>query len=84
LTAQITIHTPSDGAVYIDSDFIQYPPEGGDADVKIGPVTPRLPTLLEAGETIEITVLFHPYFSEILQIGNGLWERQHVSVPRFP
>ena len=84
LTAQIIIHNPTDGAVYLDSDFIQYPHEGGDADVKIGQSIPRLPTLIEAGETMAITVLFHPYFSELLQIGNGLWERQHVSAPHLP
>ena len=84
LTARIIIHNPTDGAVYLDVDFIQYPHEGGDADVKIGQAIPRLPTLIEAGETMMITVLFHPYFSEVLQIGNGLWERQHVSVPRSP
>jgi len=75
LTAMIVIHNPTEGAIYLDADFIQYPPKGGDADVKIGQTIPRLPTRIEAGETMEITVLFHPYVSEVLQIGNGLWER---------
>ena len=58
--------------------------EGGDADVKRGQVTPHLPTLIDADEMMEITVLFHPYVLEVLQIGNGLWERQHVSIPHLP
>ena len=45
--------------------------DGGDANMKIRQVIPRLPTLVEAGETMEITVLFHPYVLEGLQIGNG-------------
>ncbi|HUM70519.1 MAG TPA: hypothetical protein PLK31_16930, partial [Chloroflexota bacterium] len=71
----IAIHNPGQGAVYIGPEFIQIPTEGGDADEKTWQVTPRLPILINPGETRGITATFLPLSASVrLQIGADLWE----------
>ena len=71
----ISIHNPGQGAVYLGSEFIQYPSEGGDVYEPLGQVTPRLPILINQGETVGITVSFLPHDVSVqLQIGASLWE----------
>jgi hypothetical protein len=81
ITMMLSVHNPGKGAVYLGSEFIQIPerydvtPEGGDAYEVIMQVAPRLPTLIEPGKTLGLTVTF-PWHapSGRLQIGADLWE----------
>jgi hypothetical protein len=84
----ISIHNPLEGAIYLGSEFIQFPTEGGDAYEGTGQVTPRLPGqatprlpfLINPGETRGITVSFLPQALSVqMQIGTDLWE-----VSNFP
>ena len=71
----LTVTNEGVGAVYLDSDFIQLIPEGGDADEIIWQVAPRLPLLIHPGETMGMTVsFFSPTISMRLQIGIELWK----------
>jgi hypothetical protein len=70
----ISIHNSGEGAVYLGSEFIQFPIEGGDADETSGQITPRLPILVNPGETRGITVSFLPQALSVqMQIGTDLW-----------
>lgn len=81
ITMMLTVHNTGEEAVYLGSEFIQIPErydvtsEGGDAYEVIMQVTPRLPTLIEPGKTLGLTVTF-PWHapSARLQIGADLWE----------
>jgi hypothetical protein len=77
----ISIHNPGEGDIYLGSEFIQIPgryavaPEGGDAYAGTWQVTPRLPLLINPGETMGITVSFLPQSASMrLQIGADLWD----------
>jgi hypothetical protein len=77
----ISIHNPGEGAVYLGSEFIQIPkryevtPEGGDAYEGTWQVTPRLPILINPGETMGMTVSFLSQSAFMrLQIGADLWQ----------
>ena len=71
----ISIHNPGEGAVYLGPEFIQIPTEGGDAYEGTWQVTPRLPILINPGETMGLTVSFLPQSASMrLQIGADLWE----------
>ena len=76
------------GAVYLGPDFIQLAEdagtfEGGDAYAGTGQesphlpgqLNPRLPLLINPGETVGLTMLFLPQSASVrLQIGADLWE----------
>ena len=77
----ISIHNPGEGEIYLGPEFIQIPersevtPEGGDAYEGTWQVIPRLPILINPGETMGITVSFLPQSASMrLQIGADLWE----------
>ena len=77
----IDIHNSGDGELFLGPDFIQNPEpqqettEGGDAYEGTWQVTPRLPIVINPGETAGITVSFLPQFASMrLQIGADLWE----------
>ena len=61
---QLTVHNPTEGAVYLKEEDIeilhQGSPEGGDANVLSRQVMPSLPLLLAPGETVGLTVTFLP------------------------
>ena len=78
----VSIHNPGEGAVYLAPDFIQFPTEGGDTDAGTWQVTPRLPLLINPGETMGITVSFLP--QALMQIGADLWEIIDVPTGRQP
>jgi len=81
----LTVTNEGDGAVYLDPDFIQLMPEGGDAYETFWQVAPRLPLLIHPGETMGMTVSFFPPTASIrLQIGIELWEigRQPKQQPK--
>ncbi|MCB0031033.1 MAG: hypothetical protein KDE28_24140, partial [Anaerolineales bacterium] len=68
-------HNPTDGAVYLGSEFIQLLPEGGDAYELTGQVIPRLPTFVGSGETLELMMTFLPVSASAqVRIGADLWE----------
>lgn len=85
ITMMLSVHNPGEEAVYLGSEFIQIPErydvtsEGGDAYEVIMQVTPRLPTLIEPGKTLGLTVTF-PWHAPLvrLQIGADLWEVANV------
>ena len=71
----ISIHNPGEGAVYLGPEFIQIPTEGGDAYEGTWQVTPRLPILINPGETMGLALSFLPQSASMrLQIGADLWE----------
>ncbi len=71
----IAIHNPRDGEVYLDSEFIQLLTEGGDANEIVGQIVPRLPILINPGETAGIAVSFLSQDTSVqLQIDADLWE----------
>ncbi len=71
----VSVNNPGEGAVYMGSQFIQFPIEGGDADETFGQITPHLPTLIEPGETRGITVSFLPQALSVqMQINADLWQ----------
>lgn len=71
----ISVHNPGEGAVYLGAEFIQIPIEGGDAYERYWQVTPRLPLLIDPGETMGMTLSFLPLSASMrLQIGADLWE----------
>lgn len=81
ITTMLSVHNPGEEAVYLGSEFIQIPEryevtsEGGDAYEVIMQVTPRLPTLIEPGKTLGLTVTFPWHAPSVrLQIGADLWE----------
>ena len=83
IVVDIAVHNPGEGAVYLGTNFIQFPTEGGDAYEATGQVTPRLPgqviprlpLLINPGETTGITVSFLPQDAPVqLQIDADLWE----------
>lgn len=76
-------------AVYLDTEFIQIPIEGGGAYEPNGQATPSLPRqvspplpfLLNPGETVGITVTFLPPSPSVtLKINTDLWEIQDIPV----
>jgi hypothetical protein len=79
-TLALSIHNPGQGAVYLSPDFIQFP--GGDVYEGTGQVIPRLPLLINPGETRGITVSFLPQAVSVqLQIGADLWEVADIPLP---
>lgn len=71
----VSVHNPGEGAVYLGPEFIQLATEGGDANEIAGQITPRLPILIDSGETTGITVSFFPQGTPVqLQIDADLWE----------
>ena len=75
IVAAIQVNNPGEGAVYLDPDFIRLADEGGDAYGQNWQVTPRLPLLINPGETLGLTVTFPPPTAPVrLQIGRDLWE----------
>lgn len=77
LTVDIT-HT-GEGDVFLGSDFIQIPIEGGDAYDFSGQITPSLPILVHSGETVGLTVTFLPQAPSVrVQIGADLWEITNI------
>ena len=61
--------------VALGPEFIQLVSKGGDADEMTGQVTPRLPLLINPGETAGITVSFLPQDTPVqLQVDADLWE----------
>ena len=71
----VSVHNPTDGAVYLGSEFIQLLPEGGDAYELTGQVIPRLPTFVGSGETLELMMTFLPVSASAqVRIGADLWE----------
>ncbi len=54
----LELHNAGEGAVYLDRETVLVRPEGGDAYEPAGQVKSGLPTLLEAGETLALTVTF--------------------------
>ena len=78
---ELSILNAGEGAVYLGPEFIQIAEwteassEGGDAYEGTWQVTPRLPIVINPGETAGITVSFLPQFASMrLQIGADLWE----------
>ncbi|WP_420640522.1 hypothetical protein [Candidatus Leptofilum sp.] len=78
---ELSIFNAGEGAVYLGPEFIQIAEwteassEGGDAYEGTWQVTPRLPIVINPGETAGITVSFLPQFASMrLQIGADLWE----------
>lgn len=76
----VSIYNSGEGAVYLDTEFIQFPTEeGGDAYELSGQIIPRLPILIGSEETVGITVSFLPQFASMrLQIGPDLWEVANI------
>jgi hypothetical protein len=75
VVVELSVTNPGEGAVYLDAGFIQMIIEGGDADEMTGQMVPRLPLLLDPGETAVITVSFLPHIAPVqLQIDADLWE----------
>lgn len=75
VVVMISVHNPGEGAVYLSPEFIQLATKGGDADELTGQITPRLPTLINPGETTGIVVSFLPHDTSVqLQIDADLWE----------
>ncbi|MAU00622.1 MAG: hypothetical protein CL608_26050 [Anaerolineaceae bacterium] len=71
----VSVHNPGKGAVYLGPEFIQLKTEGGDADELTGQIAPRLPTLINPGETAGITMSFLPQDAPVqLQIDADLWQ----------
>ncbi|HIP72336.1 MAG TPA: hypothetical protein EYH05_13190 [Anaerolineae bacterium] len=71
----VSVHNPGEGAVYLGPEFIQLATEGGDANEIAGQITPRLPILIDSGETTGITVSFLPQDTPVqLQVDADLWE----------
>jgi hypothetical protein len=66
LQLQLEIENTGEGAVFVDEDFIQVAPEGGDAFDTLAQadpglqrqIRPRLPQAIEAGQTLELNVAF--------------------------
>jgi hypothetical protein len=75
---RVTVHNPGEGAVYLDRDFLQIHDEGGEAyNHFLGQVTPRLPFLIQPGETtgMVFTLSFLPESALVqIQIGADLWQ----------
>jgi len=72
---EAAIGNPGEGAVFLPPEFIQIVTEGGDAYEEAWQVTPRLPLLVNPGETTGITVSFLPHSASVrLQIGTALWQ----------
>ena len=79
----VEIHNPTESDIYLDTDFIQMPIEGGDAFEWNWQVSPRLPgqgasvlpLIINPGKTlgVQITFPFSASFSRV-QIGADLWE----------
>jgi len=71
----VSIHNPEKGAVYLGPQFIQLITEGGDAHEMSVQAAPRLPILLNPGETVGMIVPFLPQSASMrLQLGSDLWE----------
>lgn len=72
----VSVHNAGAGAVYLGPEFIQPPIEGGDAyKLILRQITPRLPLLINPGETLGFEVAFLPENASVrLQIGTDLWE----------
>jgi hypothetical protein len=74
-TVAVRVHNPGAGAVYLGPDFIQIIIEGGDAYAENWQVAPRLPTLINPGETVGMTITVSPLSASMrLQLGADLWE----------
>jgi hypothetical protein len=75
VVVMVSVYNPGEGAVYLSPEFIQLTTKGGDADELSGQITPRLPTLINPGETTGIVVSFLPHDTSVqLQIDADLWE----------
>jgi hypothetical protein len=84
-TVILSIHNPGPGTVYLAPDFIQFPTEGGDTYAGTWQVIPRLPLLINPGETMGITVSFLPQsLSILMKIGTDLWEIIDIPTGRQP
>jgi hypothetical protein len=71
----VSVHNPAAGAVYLDPEFIQLLPEGGEAYELTGQVVPRLPTFVGSGETLGLMIMFLPISASAqVRIGADLWE----------
>lgn len=78
----LSLHNPGEGGVYLGPEFIQILTEGGDAHEETWQVTPRLPTFINPGETMGLTVSFFPQAASVrLQMSADLWEVAGIPTP---
>ena len=77
----LSIHNPNQGAVRVSSEYIDVSQEGG-RDV-IWSVLPNLPTLIELGQTVNVSISFSSEAANavFIQIGSDLWRIPSLPFP---